>query len=271
MFRIINSGVYRKPEKYIQRMNHPLIALNLSGLLRSYNYDPEGRLLDHYDAGDGRPEQYLSIQLPDFTSDFEYGSNRENWVIMLDWDDLRYDAATRKILLRYRDTELEIQRQVLLPPRETELFRQQFIQITEYHHSALPRNQLTAEIMTRMLLLRFLQTPTAKDDAVELLRKRLDEDQQQKKSIQEHCRELGIGRDLIRQRFVERYKITPGEYRIRKRLQRILYLFAYTSLSFKEIAYDTGMRNVTHLNMLLRKYYNRTPRELCREYRSPRK
>ena len=268
MFRIINTGVYRRPEKMRQRLNHPWISLGISGQIRVYVYDPQDRLMDHYDAGAGTEQPTLSVGLPGFVSDFEYGVNRENWVIVLDWDGLRYDEISRKILLRYRETELEIPRQVGLEKHEVAFFRQQFSGISEYFHSALPRNQFTAEIMTRTLLLRFLQTPTAKDDAVELLRKRLDADRRQEKSIQEHCRELGIGRDQIRQRFMARYKITPGEYRIRKRLQRILYLFAYSDLTFKEIAYDTGMRNVTHLNMLLRKYYDKTPRELCREYRS---
>jgi len=251
-----------------QRLNHPWISLGISGLIRQYVYDPQDRLLDHYDAGTEAEQPSLAVGLPGFVSDFEYGVNRENWVIVLDWDGLRYDAADRKILLRYRETELEIPRQIRPGRLEVEFFRQQFSQIAEYFHSAIPRNQFTAEIMTQSLLLRFLQTPTDKDDAVELLRKRLDGDRRQEKSIQDHCRELGIGRDQIRQRFMARYKITPGEYRIRKRLQRILYLFAYSDLSFKEIAYDTGMRNVTHLNMLLRKYYDKTPRELCREYRS---
>ena len=79
-----------------------------------------------------------------------------------------------------------------------------------------------------------------------------------------------MNRDLLRQRFIERYNLTPREYRIRKRLVRILHLFTYSDMSLKEIAADVGMKNVTHLNALIRKYYGKTPRQLCQEYRSGR-
>ena len=46
--------------------------------------------------------------------------------------------------------------------------------------------------------------------------------------------------------------------------------FTYGDLSLKEIAADVGMKNVTHLNALIRKHYGRTPGQLRREYRSAR-
>jgi AraC-like DNA-binding protein len=85
-----------------------------------------------------------------------------------------------------------------------------------------------------------------------------------------HCRELGVNRDVLRARFAERYKLSPSEYRINRRLKRILYLFTYSDMSLKEIAGDVGMKNVTHLNAVIRKYYDKTPRQLCLEYRSSR-
>ena len=50
-------------------------------------------------------------------------------------------------------------------------------------------------------------------------------------------------------------------------LQKILHLFAHTQLTLKEVAFAVGMKNVTHLNSLLKAHYGKTPSQLCREYR----
>lgn len=265
--RIINPGVYRHAQNGHQIIYHPWISLGVRGLLRRDEYDPQGNLLASFDS---RNEPYiprLAIGMPGFRMDFTYDSTRENWVIMMDWDALRYDVSEQRLLIRYDDTELEIPRRIFLTPTELETFREQFRTITEYHNSALPQNQLTASIMMQNLFLRFLQEPVGKDDLVEQFRKRLDADEKWEKTILEHCREQGIGRDRIREQFFARYKLSPGDYRMRKRLQKILNLFAYSDLSLKEIAFAVGMKNATHLNSLLKKEYGRTPKELCREYR----
>ncbi len=266
--KIINPGVYRHAQIGHQTIFHPWIALGIRGLIRSDMYNPDGKLVSSFDSSNEPAMPNLSIGIPGFRVDFEYDSTRENWVIIMEWDMLRFDKTGQHIFLRYHDTDLEIPRSVELSSAEVEKFREQFQMIMEYHNTALPQNQLTAAIMTQNLFLRFLQAPQQKDDPVEQFRKRLDKDEKWEKTLQDHCHELGIGRDRIREMFFARYKITPGEYRSRKRLQKILNLFAYSSLSLKEIAFEVGMKNATHLNSLLKKEYRCTPGELCREYRN---
>ncbi len=265
---ILNAGVYRCAQDGIQTVPFPWIALGIRGLLHRESYDPCGNLVSSFDVSRTPYVPELSIGVPGFRLNFSYDSTRENWVIMLDWDAIRYVPEERKVLLCSHDTEFEIPLSIPLTGLETASFREQFRTVTEYHNSALPKNQLTASILVQNLFLRFLQVPVRQDDLVEQFRKRLDADEKWSMNIQEHCRELGIGRDRMRELFFERYKISPGDYRIRKRLQKILNMFAYTDLSLKEIAFAAGMKNVTHLNSLLKKEFNRTPRELCREYRS---
>jgi len=269
--KIINAGVYRHAQKARQIVEHPWIALSLRGQIRRIEYDPAGRLLENFDVERESFVPYLSVCVPGFVLDFEYGKDRENYVIILDWDGLRYDCGHAEFLLNYDGVELKIPGNIALAPPEAAFLRRRFEEIMELYNSAIPGNQLAAEIMTHELFLRFLRKPVEeRDDAVELFRKRLDNDEHYEKSILRHCRELGENRDLLRQRFAERYKMTPREYRIRKRLVRILYLFTYSDLSLKEIADDVGMKNVTHLNALIRKHYGKTPRQLCLEYRSAR-
>lgn len=268
--KIINAGVYRHAQKGRQVVENPWIALSMRGQIRRTEYDPAGRLVYTFDADRGPFIPYLSICVPGFVLDFEYGEDRENYVTILDWDALRYDCGRAEFFLNYGDVELKIPEMIELSAPEAAFLRGRFEEIMEKYNSAIPCNQLAAEIMTHELFLRFLQKPMERDDAVELFRQLLDEDDHYEKSILRICRDLGENRDLLRQRFIDRYKLTPREYRIRKRLVRILHLFTYSDLSLKEIAADVGMKNVTHLNALIRKHYGKTPRELCLEYRTGR-
>ena len=268
--KIINAGVYRCAEKARQVVEKPWIALSLQGLIRRTEHDPAGRLLDSFDIDKDRFVPYLSVCVPGFVLDFEYGEDRENYVTILDWDGLRYDCGLAEFFLDYDGMELKIPGYIELSDPEAAFLRGRFEEIMEKYNSAIPCNQLAAEIMTHELFLRFLRKPMERDDAVELFRKLLDKDEHYEKSILQHCSDLGENRDLLRQRFIDRYKLTPREYRIRKRLVRILHLFTYSDMSLKEIAADVGMKNVTHLNALIRKYYGKTPRQLCQEYRSGR-
>ena len=96
------------------------------------------------------------------------------------------------------------------------------------------------------LFRRFLEAEQKTDDLVELFRKKIDADEKWEKSLEEICAELGYGRDRLRNEFFNRYKIAPNEYRARRRLQKILNLFAESRLTLKEVAFEVGMRNATH-------------------------
>ncbi len=263
---IISSGVYREVERAHQIIPAPWISFGISGLARETVYDPDGNFYSGFDASETPFRPRLIAGVPGFKVDFEYDESRENWVVIFDGA-LHYDPRDRQHYLDYDGRHLPIPRCVLLEPGEIEPMRCVFRRITEYFFSTIPRNLLTAEMMTASLLQRFLQVPQAEDDAVESLRKRIDADCRWEKSIAAHCGELGCGRDRLRQLFEARYKIAPGEYRIRKRLQEIMRLFAYSTLSLKEIADAVGMKNATHLNQLIRERYGKTPSALCREFR----
>ena len=270
MPKIVSAGVYRYAQKGRQVLEKPSIALAVSGLIRETLYDPSGRLRSRFDASEGAQRQGLRVCAPGFAVEFEYGADRENYVIILDWDGLRFDCGRSAFFLAYDGGELEIPAAIDFSPAETVLFRHCFEEIIKKWNSAIPGNMLAAEIMTQELFLWFLQKPVGGDDIVERFRKSLDGDTHCEKSILRHCRELGVNRDVLRARFVDRYKISPHEYRINRRLKRILYLITYSNLSLKEIADDVGMKHVSHLNLLIRKYYGKTPGELCREHRALR-
>lgn len=265
--KIVTSGVYKFAQRAAYTNHYDSISLSISGLIWSRAYDPAGNLINEIKEED-HPGPHLRICTPGTRSEFEYGKNRENWVIQTHFDGLEYDPGSRTCLLNYDGIRIPIPRCITLAETEVIALRNRFRTVTEYFNSALPQNVLAAEIMTLNLFRRFLEnTDIAGDDPVEQFRKNLDQDETWSKTLDDHCRELGVCRDSMRHAFFQRYKIAPGDYRIRRRLQKILHLFAHTQLTLKEVAFAVGMKNVTHLNSLLKAHYGKTPSQLCREYR----
>jgi AraC-like DNA-binding protein len=205
---------------------------------------------------------------PGFHSIFEYGKDRENWVVMLAFPAIQFDEAAHQLCWHHNGNALPLPRYVPLKEAELLEMRQTFDTLSRLYYSSLPQNQLAAELLVLQILQNFLRLEQQEDDHVERLRKRLEEDVLWENTITEHCVALGCCRDQLRQEFFERYKIAPGEYRIQMRLRKIRHLLAYSELTLKEIAYEVGMKNLSHLSRFVKERCGKTPSELSREYRN---
>ena len=265
--KIRHAGVYRHAQKSSQMCNAIHLGLRVKGPVRNSTYYPDGSLCQHYEAGKDDFVPSLSLALPGFHFSFKYDSSRENWVIMLNFPALHWNPEDRRIYWDYNGHPLPIPRTIPLTQAECSAYRNTFDNLCRLHQSALPQNMLEAELIVLQILHRFLQSATPPDDVVEQFRRRLIEDSLWHYSIAEHCRKLGVNRDLLRRDFQARYQIDPGEYRIQLRYQKILSLLTYSGLSLKEIAYKTGMKNQSYLSNFIRKRSGKTPSELSREYR----
>lgn len=265
--KIINSGVYRHAQNSRQVMTHQWVSLGVSGLVRHELYYPDGDLAEYFSLKEKPFRPSLALGWPGFLTNFEYDSNRENWVTMFKCESVFFDPEKRGFFMIHDDVSIPVPQRIMLENDELESLRATFRRMTEYYNSAIPRNQLSADLLLSQILLRFLQEPAQEDDLVEHFRKRLDDDAKWEFTLEEHCRILGGNRDHLRRLFEDRYKIGPGVYRTRKRLQKIIHLLAYSRLSLKEIAFECGMKHASHLNRFIRDHYDKTPKELCREYR----
>ena len=61
------------------------------------------------------------------------------------------------------------------------------------------------------------------------------------------------------------YNIDPREYRLRRRLEKIMHLLSENRMSTKEIADEVGMKNVTHLHAFIRQRCDMTLSQLIRK------
>ncbi len=265
---IVFSNIFTKKERHHQITHQHFLGFYVSGLLWQRSYDHAGNLLSE---NDHTKTPGISLSVSGTSCDFEYGDNRENWVIGFDMPALQYDTESKTMFLQSDDGHrIPVLRHIPVSTEEVSIMRERFRTITEYYRSTLPQHILEAQIMTMHLFRYFLNNHSVQpgNSPVEQFRARLDEDTAWNMTLDEHCRALGVGRDTMRQLFMAKYNISPGDYRTRKRLQFIRHLFINSELSLKEIAFTAGMKNVTHLNSLIRLHYNKTPSEMLRELRS---
>ena len=262
--KIINAGVYRNAQKSTQIVPTLFLGLYLKGLIKHTTYAPDGTVLGAL-TSDVKPS--ISLTPPGFRLDFEYGPDRENWVIMLSFPAMKYNEEDHQLYWNYNGVPLAVPRRIELNSEEIAEFSHRFRMVNSLYASALPRNLLEAELNVLRIMERFIQEPHREDDMAELFRKQLDDDQGWNYSITEHCARLGVNRDRLREKFFARYKIEPGEYRAQMRLRKIRHLLAYSDLTLKEIAFEIGMKNLSHLSGFVRQRCGKSPSQLRREYR----
>lgn len=229
-------------------------------------YRADGRLLFDDDA---TTEPHLFLRFPGMRCRFEFGRERENFVIGFHLDELTFDDATCGALL----DGLPIPLRIPLSPPETESMRRRFRTLTDAFRSGLPDGMLAAQLEAAGILGRFLRRGEEKElplSAAARFRRLIDEDFHWQKSLAELAAETGVSSDHLRTLFLAEYRITPGEYRRRKRVDRIMELIAQSDLTLKEIADEVGMKNVTHLYALMAGYFKETPAELVRIHRAVR-
>lgn len=268
--KILNAGCYTHAQKGNQKVLCYWVGLNVKGSVRGDLYYPDGSLCSSFDSSQMEEKAALSLSAPGFRSVFEYDSNRENWVIMFDFPSIYFCEKDHTFYWEYNGHSFPIPRRIELKNRELAELHHLFQELWQLHQSSLPKNLLDAELLLLEILHYFLRTPAQADDHVERFRKRIAEDVQWENSILEHCQQMGVNRDQLRKEFFQRYKISPGEYRIQLRLRKIRHLLAYSNLTLKEIAFETGMKNLSHLSSFVRSRCGKTPSALAREYRKSR-
>lgn len=266
-------GKYTHAQTGTQTSNFCGIGLNVSGLLRSEAYYPDGRLRSLYDGNGSEAPPSLNLAVPGVRHMFQYNANRENWIIFLrEPFPFRYDMQKGGIFMRSPVSDFLIREKIPLGADELPAMKRLFQEIRHKTDSGLPCERVSAEIIVCGLLRRFFfdESAASPDDAAARFKSLIDADVRWEHTLDDLASEAGFCRDHLRSLFVRRYGVTPGEYRIRQRLAFIVSLLSGTDLSMKEISSEAGIAHASYLNQLIRKYYRTTPLELCRRLRSPR-
>lgn len=264
---IVHCGVYTRPEIHEQKLIFVHIGLTIEGLDYMNLRLPEGGRRLRLRAAD---LPYLSLIPSGTMLDFRFNRRRENWVIQCRLPGLRPDPHADGSLLPSDDGgELAVPLIRPLTMEEAFAFRERFARIGELHRSGTPADTAAAAWMTLGIVGELVAGPPARPGAslppAARLRALIDADQEFRSSIRELSREAGATAGHLRRLFQEEFRISPGEYRARRRLGRILELIDQNELSLKEIADAVGMRNVTHLHAFVRERCQVTPGELQKQ------
>ncbi|MBQ6473518.1 MAG: helix-turn-helix domain-containing protein [Victivallales bacterium] len=257
---VISGGVYRSPQQSRQVIPCRWMCLNISGLLDAKDFFPDGttmpiRSLEH---------PSVSLGYPGFVTNFHYGINRENWVILLDMPSLQFSTEEHMLYLDTGRERLPLKLRHLVSEAEIPALREQFRSITLLSRSALAADRLHADLIAAGLFHHFLPTPEPNTRAAQL-KARLDADPTWRRSVLEHCHGLGQP-DVLRESFRNQFLMTPYEYRDKQRKSLLLSLMTHSEESYKAIAAELGLKHVQHLNALVRKYFDCTPSQLRQQY-----
>lgn len=265
-FSVYMAGYNTEPLQGEHKIKDFGVGLYVSGLKHSQYILPDGRELKMPSSPS------LRLYLPGMISSYNYNELRENWwVVLREPSPIYYDFAIRKIIWSFNNHTLPLPFAVELAPAEIPIFRKIFSEINSKMQSALPKEHLEAELLLCNVLLRFLSDKnfdTGDDLGVaEKLKRLIDNNDTWNCSIEDLCDHMNVSRDYARRCFFSYYRILPRDYRIQRRVSRIIELLTTTDLSIKEIAELCGISNATYLCGLIRDNCGITPKELRKKYR----
>ncbi len=264
-FSITHVGVYRNAERHVQTALCPWISFYVSGLRHSRTYLPDGRLLRE----DGpRTGPYLAIKPPGMKIDFEHGSKRENWVIMLKDFPVRYsdnmDCAEIDL-----GSWTGVPFFTELPKERVAGWQAEFKRLQGFLEEPTPLNVCKAKLGV-MNILRFMierRTDAIGESPEERLKQLIDRDAGFASSISKLGESCNVSPDHLRLLFQRRYRIKPQAYRQQRRNAYVMEMIANSSLSIKEIASCAGFKHMSHFCAEFKRQFGMTPKEGVRHFR----
>jgi AraC-like DNA-binding protein len=219
-----------------------------------------------------RPGPALFIRLRSEKSYFSAGSERDNWTVLFLSNDIQRGLSENRVDAKFGGVWLSLPR---LCPVEKDRISAVLMEIRRLRKAAespTPRHGAEGLLAMNMLLREFMDSEDkanrlAADFPVERFKARLDGDPDCQTNLEAHASLCGYSVDHLRVLFEKEYGISPGRYRVQRRMARAMNLVASSDLSVKEIAHTVGCHHVSHLVVLFRQHFKMTPGEAIRRYR----
>jgi AraC-like DNA-binding protein len=215
------------------------------------------------------PGPLLVISTPGTVSDFDYGPERENWVLMGDSALVRAGRDPAQVAISDGAAWIDVPRVVPLTREQVPPWQEEFLRLRDAFVDPVPANLLRLRLGFAALLRAFVDhgrrhatSPAAR------LKRLIEDDAQCRESLGRLARRCGYHADHLRELFVAAYGLTPLAYRNRCRLATAMGLIDGTGLSVGEIGERIGFAHVSHFSTFFRKAAGMTPREAIARYRN---
>lgn len=211
----------------------------------------------------------LTITPAGYSCEFEYGSDRENWVVFLQTDAIRAGEAPGMVEI---ETDVGWCRLPMWTPLSEEHvagWQNEFARLKELMADPSPMAQLRIQTGVANIL-RFLcdnRRDCIGKNPAEQFKALLDEDVSCERSLSEYSWELEFSTDHLRRLFEKEYGITPVAYRNRRRAELANLLLANSRLRVKEVAQKLGFKNPGQFAVFFRQHFKISPAEAIRQYR----
>jgi AraC-like DNA-binding protein len=257
--KIKYSDCFHVPQRFSQRIYTFWIGLYVSGLKFSRVWFPDGSLVENHSED---PGAYMFFRWAGMKTTFEYSASRENWVTMFSWDKL--EVTDNNCFLNWNEQQFELPLSVPISDSMLPVYRSRFQEMTKKYNSGLPKNIFSAELILLGLFEVMINSRKISNTAspAEKLKKLIDDNKSFKYNIFELSEMCGFSKDYLRVLFQQTYHISPKEYQNNRRLNMIVDLLTMTDTPLQEIALTAGLKNITHLNFLIKKKYGLTPGQL---------
>lgn len=221
---IIKTEVFRRPQRYVQNVENCWIGFHVSGLIRQRILLPDGSLLSDIEVD---PGPHLFWRVPGMTIDFEYGRNRENWIVVFEMENLSYDPVEKALVIQFSGNRVILPFSQKIQPESVPALRRRFEEIDELWREKLPACQLSATLMLGDIFASAIKPESGmviEQSPASKLKNLIDEDKNYKYDLAELCERAGYSRDYLRGCFEKRYRLLPSKYRESRRIDRIMDL-----------------------------------------------
>lgn len=256
--KIVHAGVYRQAQKGSQTTDYFFVNFVYSGL--KYLKTPNGQTLTQVPA--------LSLRAPGVLSEFEFGPNRENWVIIIQTSDVRQSVKPNCVDLRCDDQWVEVPWFLLVEPSQAAWWQNYFMQIYDLMQSPTRVNVLLAEMRVVHVLEQFL-APTAAvaSTPAQHLKTLIDHDLAANRTLKTLATQCGYSADHLRVLFEQQYGLSHIAYRQRRRMSCAMEHITRSGRSIKQIALVLGFNQVAHFSAAFRQAYDMTPGQAITRFR----
>ncbi|MHC4873921.1 MAG: helix-turn-helix domain-containing protein [Planctomycetota bacterium] len=263
-FKITYCRVFHKPE--INKYKTPCHYLNL--YISGMKYWNSGNLsLKEMDP-------YLDIIIKGTEVEFEATSERENWIITFDTENIRPCPDYNFIEIYTGQNWIKLPRLTSLDKDNLAALKVKYINIMNALNSPDPAGIFYARLETADIF-KFICEKNIrknKNSPAARFKNYIDEDKSFKYSLSELSDKCGYSCDHMRIIFEKEFDIAPHDYRTKYRLTLVNDLIAGSEKSLKEIASECGFKSVSHLSALYKKHTGIkhtgiTPGEGIRKYR----
>lgn len=206
---------------------------------------------------------FLVIHPPNTQVELGNTPERDCWSLRFSTDEIRPAKELGGVEIRFENDWIRVPTLTHLTTEGCARIEAEFRCISQWSATPVPAHQFRARLGFISLLRHVMDAHLAvvSESAPMSFKRLIDQDRGMKHSLAVLCRQCGYSPNRLRVLFEQQYGMAPLAYRNRIRMQRVLSMVQDTDLPFKDIARNTGFRQMSHFSALFRQFFNKSPRE----------